>query len=47
MYFSKYIQVTVDGQCETDFVLTNWSLLPGDNKDVDLICLNKHSTSLV
>lgn len=47
LYFRKYIQVTVIGLCETEFTLSEWSLQPGNNKDIDLVCLNKPGQTMV
>ncbi|XP_053396902.1 trafficking protein particle complex subunit 10-like isoform X2 [Mercenaria mercenaria] len=40
----KYLQVLVHGQCETQFVLKNWSLVADTSKDVDLVGMNKPGT---
>ncbi|KAL4232651.1 Trafficking protein particle complex subunit 10 [Mactra antiquata] len=36
----KYIQMMIQGQCKTQFVVSDWSLI-ADSKDLDLISLNK------
>ncbi|WAR06773.1 TPC10-like protein [Mya arenaria] len=37
----KYLQMSVSGQTDREFVLGEWSLVVSGNNDVDLVCLNK------